>query len=423
MGSINGSNSYDSSGLALQFSWRMLSGPGNPFFQSPTQQLCNLTSISAQGVYSFELKVSNNNGTDSDTMNISVATPAYCQPTRSEVPVGLTFLSNVPTQIQGAEVIAAGNKLFIPAWFSNASGTYSNNIHVYDRTTQNWTTIQASMARTGVSSVAAGGKVFFAGGIDAGFNVTPVVDIYDLATNSWTVTNLSEAKGFCEAVVQGNKIYFAGGLKDNHVLSDKVEIYDLVTGTWSSTSLPGGARIVGAVLAVPNKVLFCGGYTRYEDVTMGYVPTTPTSTIDIYDVNTGGWSTTNMQFKKGSFAAISLNEKVLLAGGEISSHPTFHVEELNVSTMNSVNSCLIQPMLGDARTAVQVNDKLLLFAYARGFTGIQDNKFDIYNISTGEWSVGVLPLGLVPTGAFTGIVSVNDGVFTVINDKLYRMNL
>ena len=134
--SLSGHNSHDSSGMSLQFSWRQIAGPSNCFLQTPLQTECMVYNLNAPDIYSFELKVWNNNGADLDTTDISVSYPSYCQADRSEVAVGLTFLSNVPGQIQNPEIIVAGNKLIVPAWFSNQSGLISNDIYIYDRVAQ-----------------------------------------------------------------------------------------------------------------------------------------------------------------------------------------------------------------------------------------------------------------------------------------------
>src|SRR4030095_3604047 len=371
----------------------------------------------------------NSNGTDLDTTNITLQYPSYCQSNRPEIPATLTYLSDLPGQIQNPEIIAAGNKLIIPAWFNNATAIISNNIYLYDRVTQNWTTIHASLARVGAVTIVADNKVFFAGGVsgwDDIYTTTSVVDIYDLTTNTWSVTNLSEARTDCKAVVSGNKIFFAGGLKNNYILSNKVDIYDLETNTWSSSVMPGGARAVGAALTAFNKVLFCGGYTWYEDPTgFGNILTTPSAVIDIYDCNTGQWSLDSMQINKASFAAISVNEKVYLAGGTVNNAGTFHVEELNVNTMNSSSSCLHQPMICEIDKGAATKNDMIIFFTSPIISGIDINEFDIYNPQTGLWSIGVLPPGLIQTGSYAPIAlgSINSEIYTVIGTKLYRMNL
>ena len=250
---LNGSGSYDSTGQPLLFYWRQISGPSNSFLQTPAQGECMVYNLNSPGDYSYELKVWNNREMDFDTTVISVGIPSYCQSSRSEVPVSLTFLSNYPGQGQIPEIIVAGSKLVMPEWWDQSNGVPGNKIYMYDLLSQNWNTIQASTARIGVATVAAGNKVFFAGGMDGwdgNYNVTPVVDIYDLTTNTWSVSNLSEARGYCKAVVSGSKIFFAGGLNSSNVLSNKVDIYDLVTNNWSSAVLPSGAKQVGAAREV-----------------------------------------------------------------------------------------------------------------------------------------------------------------------------
>jgi hypothetical protein len=204
---LNGSGSYDPDGSITGWQWTKISGPSSLTIVNPTYSKTQVNNLT-EGTYLFELKVTDAGGLIArDTMQVTVSPtqpppPANCQPYRAEVPVSLTFLSNLPGQIQDPEIIAAGNKLFIPAWFSNATSTFSNNIYVYDLITQNWSTVHASQARGGVATIAAGDKVFFAGGIGVDdYNVSSVVDIYDLATNTWSVTHLSEARADCKGVV------------------------------------------------------------------------------------------------------------------------------------------------------------------------------------------------------------------------------
>jgi N-acetylneuraminic acid mutarotase len=334
----------------------------------------------------------------------------------------------MPEHTQNPEIVVAGNKLIFPSWFNNQTATLSTNVHIYDLVTQNWNIIHTSRARWGVSTIAAGDKIFFAGGVDddgySATSATSIVDIYDLTTNTWTISNLSEARGYCKAAVAGNKVFFAGGLKNNQSLSSKVDIYDLQTNSWSSTLLPGGARAIVGAVASQNKVLFCGGYTVYEDpIGWGMVLTTPSSAIDVYDNSTGQWSASTMAVNKDGFAAISINGKVYLAGGTVNNAVTFHVEELDVNTMTSSNACLHQPMFSSNDNTSAVKNNMIVFFGYSPFSGIDHHKFDIYNIQTGVWSIGVFPPDLMTTNYFTAITSANNEIYAVIDDKLYKMNL
>ena len=188
--------------------------------------------------------------------------------------------------------------------------------------------------------------------------------------------------------------------------------------------MTGGARQVGAALGAMGKVLFCGGYTEFENITgWGNTFATPTTSIDIYNNTTGQWSTGNLQVNKGSFAAISVNEKVFFAGGLLNNAATFHVEVLNVNTMNSSNSCLHQPMVAYNEKSVAIKSDLILFYTPSPFMGIERNRVDIYNPQNGVWSVGVLPINLIPEGVVCTIVTVDNEVFAAIGTKLYKMNL
>ncbi len=63
-------------------------------------------------------------------------------------------------------------------------GTHSSRVDIYDLATQTWSTAELSQARTAPAAVAAGNKIFFAGGeISDGTFPSNVVDIYDVSTN------------------------------------------------------------------------------------------------------------------------------------------------------------------------------------------------------------------------------------------------
>ena len=147
------------------------------------------------------------------------------------------------------------------------------------------------------------------------------------------------------------------------------------------------------------------------------------SVIDVYDNNTGQWSAGSMHVNKGSFAATSVNEKVYFAGGFINNAISFHVEELKVSTMNSSSSWLHQPIVSYDSEGFVVKNDLIIFFDDSPFAGIAINRFDIYNWQTGNWSAGMLPADVVNSYNCRAIVSVNNEIYTLIDNKPYKMNL
>ena len=130
-----------------------------------------------------------------------------------------------------------------------------------------------------------------------------------------------------------------------------------------------------------------------------------------------------MTVNKSNFASICVDKKVYLAGGVVNNALTFHVEELDVNTMNSSTACLYQPMISYNDNSAAVKNNLVVFFTYSPYAGIERNKFDIYNIQTGRWSLGVFPPDLIPTNSFTAITSVNNEIYAVIGKKLYKMNL
>ena len=73
--------------------------------------------------------------------------------------------------------------------------------------------------------------------------------------------------------------------------------------------------------------------------------------------------------------------------------------------------------------SVAIKSDLILFYTPSPFMGIERNRVDIYNPQNGVWSVGVLPINLIPEGVVCTIVTVDNEVFAAIGTKLYKMNL
>lgn len=110
---------------------------------------------------------------------------------------------------------------------------------MYDITTQSCSTAELSEARSDISAIAAGNKIFFGGGeISDGTFPTKTVDIYDASTNTWSVAALSQPGKDMGTAIAGNKVFFAGcegGLaaSSRQNRAETVDIYDLTTSTWS----------------------------------------------------------------------------------------------------------------------------------------------------------------------------------------------
>lgn len=136
------------------------------------------------------------------------------------------------------------------------------------------------------------------------------MDIFDATTNSWTIDYLrdrtSTASVGMSATTIGNKIYFAGGAGDSYGwdyggdYTSTINIYDVSLGTWSTSYL---SQVKGnmAAIAVGNKNIWAGGvnWTYNSNATHPYL-----DQVEIMDMNSGT-STFNCLFQGNSiFTAV-----------------------------------------------------------------------------------------------------------------------
>ncbi|MES1225457.1 MAG: hypothetical protein ABUT20_58800, partial [Bacteroidota bacterium] len=92
------------------------------------------------------------------------------------------------------------------------------------------------------------------------------------------------------------------------------------------------------------------------------------------------------------------------SGGNLVTNMSSQVEIYDINTQTYTTACLFQPAAGYNYhfRAVLKNNEILFFNGSSS-----TNKFDIYNLSTGEWSVGVLPFSV----SIATVVSLNNTVY------------
>ncbi len=228
-----------------------------------------------------------------------------------------TWTTSALPQVNGARSAAATNGKAFFAGASLASGI----VDVYDVAANTWTTLTLPAKHSSVSVAASGSKVFFAGGYvtipDVDGNPflaeADVVDIYDVATNTWTTARLSQARVSGMATVSaGSKVFFAGGIySSGRATSAVVDIYDAATNAWSTTQLSQAHRnFTGA--SVAGKVLFVGGIDPLH-VTF---PPPRTNVAEVYDLATARWTTdTLLTPNRFALAAASTGTTAFFGGG------------------------------------------------------------------------------------------------------------
>jgi len=316
-----------------------------------------------------------------------------CDPgNRQEINVKLVPFGSLSEPRMGISAAFAGNKILFAGGFDpDAFVMGSSRVDIYDITTRLWSTAELSVG--GSEVVTYGNKIFFAGG-------TATIGIYDAVTGIWSTTQLSEERSELAATSAGNKLFFGGGIKVNpspSIVSNKVDVYDVIADKWSTTNLSLGRSALSAVSAA-NKIYFAGGNT-----TTSYCSST--NFVDIYDNVTNTWSNTKMNKWLAWRTSIAVRNKIFWAGGESYDCNGKHslssdVEILDLNTKTTSYSCLFQP---NAKFKAVVKDDKIIFFIGEGYR----TKFDIYNITTDTWSIGVLPTSIYAAA----IISVDNTVY------------
>jgi len=194
-----------------------------------------------------------------------------------------------------------------------ATGTTGNDscsdrVDIYDAETDAWTTTTfPGTPRVYMPAVAHGGRAYFAGGYCQSNGYSAEVDIYDVDSDIWSALSLSQVRAHLAGAAVGDKVIFAGGSQSSYACTDRVDVYDTTTETWSTASL-GLARNTLAGASVGHFALFAGGYNLI---------TGDTDLVDIYDNQTGVWSTAHLSQARRVFErnVVVVGTKVIFAGG------------------------------------------------------------------------------------------------------------
>jgi len=392
---LDGSASSDPDGKISEWLWTKIAGPA--FFNianasSAKPVVKNLTG----GIYQFELKVTDAGGLFSkDTMNVIVPRNTVCPPSNRAIvnaqliPVGILSEARI-----GIAAVSSGNKIFFAGGINASS--YSSRVDIYDITTQTWSIAELSIPRAEMTAIAAGDKIFFAGGRTS-TDISARVDIYDLTTKSWSTAELSQARWKVVAAAVGNKVFFAGGYLSDRLanpISGKIDIYDITANTWSTASL-SEARIELTATTADNKIYFAGGWN-------GMDRSTASNKIDIYDNITDSWSVSALTAPKAYMASIFKDGKIYWAGGatyidwdnETVTTCEVEIKDINTQTSSLANN-LFEP--NGVNYALEKGNQIVFIPWGGGLEG--PRSFDIYNVTTNGWSIGVLdhyyPLGIM----------------------------
>ena len=174
--------------------------------------------------------------------------------------------------------------------------------------------------------------------------------IYDPAANQWITGPTIPAnrrRGSAGVVVYNNKFYIVAGNTNGHsalaedgVTSAHVawfDEYDPATNTWTTLPDAPRARDHFHAVVIGDKLYLASG-RRSSHPTNTFAPTVPE--VDVYNFTTGQWSTlpsaSNLPTPRAGASVVNFKNEVVVIGGESNAQSQAHatVEALNVNTNN-----------------------------------------------------------------------------------------
>lgn len=171
-------------------------------------------------------------------------------------------LPSLPAARSSHDVAVIGRTLYAGGgWRLSGSpnaGVYHTNLAALDLSSgrREWRLIPQPFARRGLALAAAGGRLYFIGGMTGSNETTLAVDIYDPASGSWTSgpeLPKGKLKGFGNsAITVGDRIYVSGLGGDIHALTPGAT-------NWEVVARLQRPRFFHRLLAVDEKTLLALG--------------------------------------------------------------------------------------------------------------------------------------------------------------------
>jgi hypothetical protein len=199
----------------------------------------------------------------------------------------------------------------------------------------------------------------------------------------WTTTNLSMGTVRMGSAVLGNKIYFAGGIVwqgSNSYATNKVEIYNMETGEWQLTNL-SIARQWPTAIACGDSIFIAGGMSDNA---------LPYSRVDII-YNDILWNIHELSVPRFALSAVNHENLFFFAGGlDLIQNLAFDVIDIyNRSTGEWSVDHLSIPR-GGMGCAVLGDRAFFAGGCGDGNVSIFYDRVDIYNFTTGTWDIAAL---------------------------------
>ncbi|WP_332734675.1 Kelch repeat-containing protein [Flavihumibacter sp.] len=421
---LDGSASSDPDNNISSYTWINISGPGSNTIVSNSSVKTEVKELIA-GTYLFEIRVTDAEGLFSlDTMQVIVsATVGISNCDISDRPLVYTKMSfeKELSSLRSRFTVAYANNKLVIAGGINPDGSLSSRVDIWDLSSNTWTTAELSEARYDMASAVLENKIFFAGGFNELHHITSDrVDIYDVVTNSWSTSTLGQKGAFKVGAAAGNKVLFAGGLGEGTGVGSEsihVDIYNVTTNTWSATTLAGRSNSAGlgiTATVIRDNIYLAGATGDWFAWDFGGEYS---STINIYNTVTDSWSVSHLREERGAMGGIAIGNINYWAGGrEISFNqeniPSDIFEVRDMQSSVSTYHCLFQP--NNQPGVAQQGSRIIIFTstpwhYTHIHPSMVTDKFDIYDISTNSWFIGLLPMNIYDAS----IISINNNLYVI----------
>jgi len=329
--------------------------------------------------------------------------------------------SHPATLLSNGQVLVAGGMVLGGHGTNSVGGLNSPESiaapEYFDPATTAWSS-QGSFGaplRNQMATLLADGKLLLVGGMSKAEIALASCQRYDQATATWsTVGSLATARyAGSVTLLPSGKVLVEGGMDRNSAIIASSELYDPATGTWSATgSLATGRLQHTATLLHNGKVLVTGGANNVIDP-MRFM--SPLASCELYDPDTGTWTTVNALRVEHMFHTATLlnNGQVLVVGGLSNSDLTPDVELYNpaTGTWSTTDSLALTRR---EHTATLLSTGMVLVAGGHVWNGTPDQAIasvELYDPAAGTWSI---PSGLLGSRCWHTATLLSDGRVVVV---------
>ncbi len=234
-----------------------------------------------------------------------------------------------PTQRHEAAFVELNGRFYL------MGGRRVNPVDVYDPAANTWTANDDSPIELHhFQAVSFRGLIYLTGAMTGGYPGEPPIDnilIYNPASDTWfegPEFPAARRRGGAGSAVYQDKIYVVGGQLSGHVSGTNgwVDEYDPETGIWTPqpSDMPNPRDHI-QVSVVGDKLYAAGGRASTQ---AGSVFGGTVQAVDMYDFNTGNWTTlaNNIPTERAGAPAVGFNGSVYVMGGESTSQTPAHSE-------------------------------------------------------------------------------------------------